>query len=485
MATINELTEKFDKMNITQKKSFILNLKKQVEASNNPSHKKFLNECIQKYNAEYQAGSQQKSATTRSTASAVSDNLPPSPERDQQTSSSTKKISAGKIVLALIIPVVAVFVFAVIISAILSRGDAPDPSSRTPSSIAQTTTPSNTQANTQSNAETPTSLPRDTQSTTSPENTEIPGNNATSTESGQAVQTKLFTGDRGAFQFSYPGTWSITEEDSKLRDFSEGGVSGFMKSTFAILSGSSDAFYFKSSEYGIDSFIAKTAIMSASHGYEFIELCSSAVNDVNALAGYQRDISSVGNFTAGYQELRTDNGEIAYCFNLLEGTSNMSVLSVIIFNGPTSYAYSISAISDIRTIQSELDNILGVAVNSVSVNRGSEAPPSTSGQPPSASGSSGIDKAAADEIAYIIAQQIFKENMSASPEMISIYDSDEYLRYIVTIFANGGVPYNVMFRLSSSDLKEYYLFNIPVSGSKRDRDLFKTQWGIKPDDWID
>ena len=127
MAAINELAEKFDKMTLTQKKSFVLNLKKQVEASNNPSHKKFLNECIQKYNAEFQASSQQKSAPTRSATSAVADNLPPLPEEDDlpplpdETKPSKKKTKIIAIIAAVLGVVVLLFVIDALINLIQTR----------------------------------------------------------------------------------------------------------------------------------------------------------------------------------------------------------------------------------------------------------------------------------------------------------------------------------------------------------------------------
>lgn len=52
MATIGELRTAFNGYSRTQKKQFIANIRKQVMASNNAEHRRFLNECIQKYNAE-------------------------------------------------------------------------------------------------------------------------------------------------------------------------------------------------------------------------------------------------------------------------------------------------------------------------------------------------------------------------------------------------------------------------------------------------
>ena len=59
MATIAELREIFDGMPTAQKKQFVLGLKARYEDSDNKKHKQFVNECIEKYNAEVSAGSQQ------------------------------------------------------------------------------------------------------------------------------------------------------------------------------------------------------------------------------------------------------------------------------------------------------------------------------------------------------------------------------------------------------------------------------------------
>lgn len=49
---LDTLRMSFDRMNRTQKKSFIAKLQAQSTGKNNPELTKFLNECIQKYNAE-------------------------------------------------------------------------------------------------------------------------------------------------------------------------------------------------------------------------------------------------------------------------------------------------------------------------------------------------------------------------------------------------------------------------------------------------
>ena len=60
MAAISELRSKFDTMTLAQKKQFCMNLEKSIEGVGNPEHEKFLNECIQKYNAELQASKTSK-----------------------------------------------------------------------------------------------------------------------------------------------------------------------------------------------------------------------------------------------------------------------------------------------------------------------------------------------------------------------------------------------------------------------------------------
>lgn len=51
-ATLDSLRATFDKMNTAQKKAYIDKLKAKAPSMNNPVYTKFLNECMQKYNAE-------------------------------------------------------------------------------------------------------------------------------------------------------------------------------------------------------------------------------------------------------------------------------------------------------------------------------------------------------------------------------------------------------------------------------------------------
>jgi hypothetical protein len=58
MAKISELRAQFDKMTLFQKKQFCTDLKHQLEGSSSAKHKKFLSECLHKYQTQYQSSIQ-------------------------------------------------------------------------------------------------------------------------------------------------------------------------------------------------------------------------------------------------------------------------------------------------------------------------------------------------------------------------------------------------------------------------------------------
>ena len=208
MAAISELRNKFDKMNLVQKKQFIVNLKKQVEASNNAGHKQFLNECIKKYNAEYQASQKMQIET-------LVDEPPPLQENDARTSKSTKKISGNKIVLAVTIPVAAVFIFMALIFTVLSRGgDSPDP----PRSVSQSPSSSSPSLPSSSPSTSPTETTNEQVTTNTAtleiqfyaENSEVPDYGATygisaigKNESDEAVYYQYYQADIDSVRDQY------------------------------------------------------------------------------------------------------------------------------------------------------------------------------------------------------------------------------------------------------------------------------------------
>ena len=52
MDDIRELRARFAGLEFSQKKEFIMNMKKKLEGANSPTHSKFLEECISEYNTE-------------------------------------------------------------------------------------------------------------------------------------------------------------------------------------------------------------------------------------------------------------------------------------------------------------------------------------------------------------------------------------------------------------------------------------------------
>ncbi|MCL1882785.1 MAG: hypothetical protein FWF81_03420 [Defluviitaleaceae bacterium] len=56
---IEQLRANFGRLNTAQKKQFIDNLKQKIQGKNNPEYAKFLNECIQSYNADIRRGLQE------------------------------------------------------------------------------------------------------------------------------------------------------------------------------------------------------------------------------------------------------------------------------------------------------------------------------------------------------------------------------------------------------------------------------------------
>jgi len=93
MPGISELRIKFDNMTTAQKKQFCVNLRKQVENSKNAEHKKFLNECVQKYNAEFQAGQQNGGTVNRQTRTHSTGNYDDQMRSATNTSGDSEDIS--------------------------------------------------------------------------------------------------------------------------------------------------------------------------------------------------------------------------------------------------------------------------------------------------------------------------------------------------------------------------------------------------------
>lgn len=72
---IEQLRASFEKMNTTQKKAFIDNLKQKLQGNTNSEYTRFLNECVQKYNTAVHVGSP---SSSRNVLDDLLDDLPTS-----------------------------------------------------------------------------------------------------------------------------------------------------------------------------------------------------------------------------------------------------------------------------------------------------------------------------------------------------------------------------------------------------------------------
>ena len=465
MATINELSAKFNKMTLAQKKSFILNLKKQVEASNNPSHKKFLNECIQKYNTEYQASSQQIPIERM-----IDDEPPPIPADATSARAHTNSIYKAQIIYGLLCLAGVAIVFFIIINAIGNLGK------RANNSIASSTaTPSPSITSSSSSSSTPPLSP-------SPSPSNSPSQSVKSIE-----RTKTYTDPSENISFSYTAEWSVPTDGTS--------DSGDVIARLCTTSLHFEALYYL--QYGTAIGVINEFSFDVGNQDFYLEFGYYEHTNVQDII-----ISTLSDdFLKIFIAVGTPIDESLFSFDTESGTmetpNGISVLSIAVTEHKTQLTAFLQIIpissnksavfryfgktESIAQIIPEMRCITDsfVVGNSASINSSEEAQPSTSVQSPSASGSSATNKARADELAVTLAAVIFEENTGRRATDVFLDDSDDYYRYKVRVWS-GNERYNVYFRLSQ-DLTSY---ECPLFPAILDNFQIEDK-GVKPDDWID